>query len=189
MQPAPQPGAQPGHPPHGGHGAAHAAVETAIEPCTGWHCSHFFYTFDRPRLATLTPAARAEALRQFAVALDPAGPHAPTRIQPWIVAGHKADFGVMVLDPNPFKVDAVHQRLMAGPLGEFLLPTYSFVSLTEVSEYVPTIEQYGRLRRVRLSTAPHTRRRSRATRPVNRPCGRPGSSQNCHHGPTSASIR
>ena len=147
MQPAPQPGVQPGvqpgHPPHGGHGAAHAAVETAIEPCTGWHCSHFFYTFDRPRLAGLTPAARAEALRQFAVALDPAGPHAPTRMQPWIVAGHKADFGVMVLDPHPLKVDAVHQRLLAGPLGEVLLPTYSFVSLTEVSEYVPTIQQYG----------------------------------------------
>ncbi len=49
----------------------------------------------------------------------------------------------MVLDPDPLKVDAVHQRLMSGPLGVALEPTYSFVSVTEVSEYVPTVEQYG----------------------------------------------
>ena len=32
---------------------------------------------------------------------------------------------------------------MAGCLGPALVPTYSFVSITEVSEYVPTVEQYG----------------------------------------------
>ena len=32
---------------------------------------------------------------------------------------------------------------MASPLGVALTPTYSFVSLTEVSEYVPSVEQYG----------------------------------------------
>jgi len=38
----------------------------------------------------------------------------------------------------------VHQRLLAGALGPALEPVYSFVSLTEVSEYVPSVEQYGR---------------------------------------------
>jgi chlorite dismutase len=50
----------------------------------------------------------------------------------------------MLLDANPLVIDAVHQRLLAGPLGPAIVPTYSFVSLTEVSEYVPTVEQYGR---------------------------------------------
>ncbi len=49
----------------------------------------------------------------------------------------------MLLDADPLVIDSVHQRLMAGPLGAALEPTYSFVSLTEVSEYVPTVEQYG----------------------------------------------
>ena len=142
-QPAAQPPAAATHGGHAAHGAAHAAVETAIQPCTGWHCSHLFYAFDRERLAGLTPAARAAGVRQFAEALDPAGPHAPTRLQTWIVPGHKADFGVMAMDPDPLKVDDVHQRLLVGPLGSALVPTYSFVSLTEVSEYVPTVEQYA----------------------------------------------
>src|SRR4029450_1869296 len=60
-----------------------------------------------------------------------------------IVAGHKADFGLMLLDPDPLVVDCVHQRVLAGKLGPALRPTYSFVSLTEVAEYVPTVEQYG----------------------------------------------
>ena len=133
---------RPGRPGHGG-GATHAAVETAIEPCTGWHCSHLFYAFDRARVAALTPAARAEGVRQFTATLEPAADDAPRRLQAWIVAGHKADFAVMALDPDPLRVDAVHQRLLAGPLGEALVATYSFVSLTEVSEYVPTVEQYA----------------------------------------------
>ena len=49
----------------------------------------------------------------------------------------------MVLDPNPLTVDAVHQGLMASRLGPVLVPCYSFVSLTEVSEYAPTVEQFG----------------------------------------------
>ncbi len=105
--------------------------------------SHLFYRFDRARLAALSPEVRAEGIRLFCEALDPAGPLAPTRLQTWLVPGHKADFGVMAMDPSPLKVDDVHQRLLAGPLGQALEATYSFVGLTEVSEYVPTVEQFG----------------------------------------------
>jgi len=41
-------------------------------------------------------------------------------------------------------VDHLHQRLLAGPLGTALVPSWSFIGLTEVSEYVPDAEQYGR---------------------------------------------
>ncbi len=118
-------------------------IETAVEPSSGWHVCHFFYRFDRDRLAALTAAERTAAAAGFAAALDPAGPDAPRRLQTWLVSGHKADFGVMAMDPSPLAVDGVHQRLLAGPLGGAILPSYSFVSLTEVSEYVPSVEQYA----------------------------------------------
>jgi chlorite dismutase len=87
---------------------------------------------------------RLAAGRAAAIAtLDPASSEAPLRMQTWIVAGAKADFGVMLLDPDPLVIDSVHQRLMASPLGPALKPTYSFVSLTEISEYVFTPEQYA----------------------------------------------
>jgi chlorite dismutase len=135
-----------GRPEGGGYGApAHAAAGSTVsfQPEKGWHCSHFFYTFDRAKLATM-PAATIEAGRRaFVATLDPAAPGAPIRLQTWIVPGHKADFAVMAIDPDPLVIDGLHQRLLAGPLGPALVPGYSFVSLTEVSEYVPTPEQFG----------------------------------------------
>ena len=129
--------------PAAAHPGQQSAGEVSTSPAQGWHVSHLFYRFDRARLAGLSPQERAEGVRAFQEALDPAGPSAPIRLQTWLVPGHKADFGVMAMDPSPLKVDDVHQRLLAGPLGQAIEPTYSFVGLTEVSEYVPTVEQFG----------------------------------------------
>jgi chlorite dismutase len=120
------------------------SIETSLEPASGgWHCSHLYYSFDRARLAALGDTHRAAGRQSLIAALDPAGEDAPLRLQTFIVSGHKADFGVMMLDPHPLKIDRVHQRLMAGPMGPALVPGYSFVSLTEISEYVQSPEQFG----------------------------------------------
>ena len=123
--------------------AAAPPAEISIEPSKGWHVSHLFYAFDREKLAGLSPAALEAGKQAFLAALDPSGPLAPVRLQTWIVPGQKADFGIMALDASPLKVEDVHQRLVSGPLGRALVPTYSFIGLTEVSEYVPSVEQYG----------------------------------------------
>ena len=125
------------------HGPASAA-EVSLEMSEGWHCSHLYYRFDRAALGRLNAAELQAGREQFAAALDPQQSGQPARLQSSLVSGNKADFGLMLLDANPLTIDAVHQRLMAGPLGTALVPTYSFVSVTEVSEYVPTVEQYGR---------------------------------------------
>ena len=131
-----------------GHGrphphAADVSDEVSLEPSSGWHVTHFFYRFDRDRLAAMPAEERRRGAEAFREAIDPSAAGGPRRLQAWIVPGHKADFGLMVMDPSPMQVEAVHQRLLSGPLGPALLPAWSFVSLTEVSEYVPTVEQYG----------------------------------------------
>jgi peroxiredoxin len=121
-----------------------AAAEVSLKPSEGWHCSHLYYRFDRAALKQLSAAELSAGREHFTATLDPAGSQAPARLQSSIVSGHKADFGLMLLDADPLVIDEVHQRLMSGPLGVVLVPAYSFVSLTEVSEYVPTVEQYGK---------------------------------------------
>jgi len=123
------------------HGAP--STEVSLKPAEGWHCSHLYYRFNRAALKSLTAAELSAGREAFLAALDPAGQGAPARVQASLVSGHKADFGLMLLDADPLVIDSVHQRLMSGPLGVALEPTYSFVSVTEVSEYVPTVEQYG----------------------------------------------
>jgi hydrogen peroxide-dependent heme synthase len=125
---------------------SHAAkpVEVSLKPLEGWHCSHLYYRFNRPALKGLSAAELARGREHLVATLDPAGSQAPARLQCSAVSGHKADFGLMLLDADPLVIDEVHQRLMSGPLGVALEPTYSFVSVTEVSEYVPSVEQYGK---------------------------------------------
>src|SRR5262245_26069692 len=104
-----------------------AGQEVSLEPLEGWHCSHLYYHFDRARLTTMNPAQIDGGCDQLVAILDPANSDAPARIQTSIVSGHKADFGLMLLDPNPLKIDAVHERLLASCLGAAIVPTYSFV--------------------------------------------------------------
>jgi hydrogen peroxide-dependent heme synthase len=118
--------------------------QISLTPEEGWHCTHLFYRFDRRVLREFSPDELQRGRAEIVAALDPAGPDVPQRLQTSIVSGHKADFGLMLLDPDPLKIDAVHQRLVCGVLGPALTATYSFVSMTEVSEYVPTVEQYGK---------------------------------------------
>jgi len=133
----------PAAPPSRPHAAPREEVPAAVEPSIGWHVSHFFYRFDRAALERMPPERRAAGIAEFAAALDPQATDAPARLQSWLVAGDKADWAVVAMDPSPLVVEGIHQRLLAGPLGPAISPTGSFVSLTEVSEYLPSVEQYG----------------------------------------------
>jgi peroxiredoxin len=114
-----------------------------VTPGLGWHSSHFFYSFDRKMLATLDAETREQGVQQFQQILDPASEGHPARSQTGIVSGHKADFSLMMLDPDPLKIESVHQSLMSSPLGVAITPTWSYVSISEVSEYAQSVEQYG----------------------------------------------
>ena len=102
----------------------------------GWHCLHMYY-----RVAGDADPSAGDRGRALA-ALDPDGPNAPERVQTSIVSGHKADLGVTLMDPDPLKIDMVVQEVRAA-FGRVLVPAWSFVSITEVSEYVPTVAQYS----------------------------------------------
>ena len=119
----------------------------------GWHCLHQYYKVDQQALAMLTDAARAEGREHVIRVLDPDGENATERLQTSIVSGHRADLCVMMMDPDPLKIDAVTQEIRNSAIGAALKPTYSFVSISEISEYVPTVEQYSE-RLKREGTAP-----------------------------------
>lgn len=109
----------------------------------GWHCLHLYYLVDQGELDILDDVEREEGRRELAAILDSSRDGAPKRIVTSVVSGHKADLGLMVMDPDPLVLDSIQHRIRNSKLGCALEPAYSFVSITEVSEYVPTLEQYG----------------------------------------------
>ena len=121
-----------------------------VVPGEGWHCSHFFYSFDRPAIAKLRielPSDFQAAKEEFVAVLS-SDDHHPARFQLGMTSGHKADFSLMLMDPDPIKVEAMHQRLMGSTIGQLINTTWSYVSISEISEYALSVEQYAeRLKR------------------------------------------
>ena len=109
----------------------------------GWHCLHVFYSIDQAALQTVEPVERAAGRTDIIGILDPEAEHAPARLQVSVVSGHAADFALLMMDPDPLLIDSVLHRIRESAIGFVLVPMYSFVSITEISEYVPSVEQYA----------------------------------------------
>ncbi|MCH2210752.1 MAG: heme-dependent peroxidase [Fuerstiella sp.] len=122
--------------------------DPTIQMSEGWHCLHVYYRINQSALQAVTDSDRAQAREDFIRILDSEAEHAPTRLQVSATSGHQADLGLILMDPDPLKIDAVTQMLRSSAIGTVLEPAYSFVSVTEISEYVPSVEQFAdRLRR------------------------------------------
>ncbi|MEZ6065276.1 MAG: hydrogen peroxide-dependent heme synthase [Planctomycetaceae bacterium] len=117
--------------------------DPTIRMTEGWHCLHLYYKVDPVALAVLDARQRDVGRENVAHILNPEAEGAPQRLQVSVISGHRADIGVMILDPDPLKIDAIEQSIRASELGTVLRPSWSFVSITEISEYVPTVEQYA----------------------------------------------
>jgi chlorite dismutase len=145
------------HPSQHGHRPASSEQVTAtLVPETGWHFLHVFYRVDRAALAALAPQAREEGRAQVLRALDRSAHGAPAQLQCFAVPGHKADFGVMTAGPDLRAIHDVQLALQASALGPALRASYSFYSITEVSEYVPDAEEYARVLRDREGLDPES---------------------------------
>ncbi|MCC7419934.1 MAG: heme-dependent peroxidase [Planctomycetaceae bacterium] len=125
-----------------------ALPDPTIQMTEGWHCLHIYYRIHQAALNGLDASARARGTEELITAINPEREGAPQRLQSFLVSGHKADFGLMVMDPDPLVIDSIKQAVRTTAIGAALEPAWSFVSITEVSEYVPTVEQYSeRLKR------------------------------------------
>jgi chlorite dismutase len=123
--------------------SAAAIPEPSLVPIQGLHCGHYFYRWKRDVLASMGHDFVHNAKSNFLAAINPNASDRTERIQSFIISGHKADFATIMMDLNPLKVDRVHQRMMGSSLGAAIEPVYSFVSMSEISEYLPNKEQYA----------------------------------------------
>jgi chlorite dismutase len=132
------------------------SVENSLTPESGWHFLHLFYRIDRGVLSALSEAKRAEGREAIGRILDKANHPEIEGLQCFAVPGHKADFGVVMAGPDLKAIHAVETALQDSPLGPALVPTYSFYSITEISEYVPDLEAYGKTLREREGMDPES---------------------------------
>jgi hydrogen peroxide-dependent heme synthase len=100
-----------------------------LEASAGWGVLHLFYRVDRTR-ADDEPGSAKHVLD----AIDRLTADDTHQAVTFAVLGHKADLGVMALGPDLARLQAFEQDLARAPL----VPTWSYLSLTEQSEYGAT---------------------------------------------------
>ncbi|MBI4515870.1 MAG: chlorite dismutase family protein [Deltaproteobacteria bacterium] len=116
----------------------------ALTPDTaGWAVLHLFYRVDRARWHGLPAPARASAVAEFQSWLRAAQAEEGLQLIP--LAGiAKADVAFMAVHPDVRRVQRLGQELAATAIGACLLPVYSFLSISEVSEYMSTAGDWAK---------------------------------------------
>src|SRR5262245_29944226 len=116
------------------HAPATESESNSLAPLAGWHFLHIFYRVDRTIHSGLSLESRMRGRDEITATLARDCPGAPEQLQLYAVLGHKADFGVVMAGPDPRALHAVQMGIQASALGPTLIPTYSFTSLSEISE-------------------------------------------------------
>ncbi len=108
-------------------------MSTTVQASVGWGVTHLYYRVDPAR-----SAEPGRAGKELVAAIDAFTAMPDHQVLCSSVLGLKADLGIMALGPDLAGHDALTRALAAVRVLE---PVYSFVSLTETSEYMDTLER------------------------------------------------
>jgi chlorite dismutase len=109
----------------------------------GWTVLHLFYRIDRARWQSQTLPARSQAIDQFETWLRSATTEEGLQLIPLAGIG-KYDLAFMVVHPDPRRAQRLGQEIAATTLGACLVPVYSFLSISEVNEYMSTAGDWAK---------------------------------------------
>lgn len=115
---------------------------TPLVPREGWHVMHLFYQIDHVAWALLDDEEKRQAKTNMTELVQEIRATEDTHLLTYAVATPKADIGFMLLTPDLQVANAYEKRLTLSLGPDVLSPTYSYLSMTEGSEYTTTTEQY-----------------------------------------------
>jgi len=117
---------------------------TPLIPEQGWHCLHLFYRIefsqwqlfaaDEQRMAKTSLSSLVQEIRSLS----------STQLLTLSMVTPKADVGFMLITPDLQEANRIEKRLSLSLGPDVLTPVYSYLSLTEESEYTTSEEDYAR---------------------------------------------
>ncbi|MED6327321.1 MAG: chlorite dismutase family protein, partial [Verrucomicrobiota bacterium] len=110
----------------------------------GIHAMHLFYSFDRQLWESLPEGASAEAQAKLQALCEANANASHPCIRTYANVGGKADLAFFILGEELGTVAQLHRDIEACFPGGALVPVYNYLSVTELSEYMPTEEDSKR---------------------------------------------
>lgn len=109
----------------------------------GWSVLHLFFRIDRARWRSLGDQARQAGIDELAGWLRKTGAEEGLQLVP--IAGiAKFDLAIMAVHPDLHRIQQLGQELAATSIGMCLTPAYSFLSISEASEYMTSPGDFAR---------------------------------------------
>src|SRR4029077_7318679 len=100
----------------------------------GWPVLHSFYRIVRSQWRSLDQRARSAALDEFSALLHRSQGEEGLQLVTLGLIG-KADLGLLAVHPDVRRIQRLGQEIAASVLGSCLEVVYSFLSISEISEY------------------------------------------------------
>src|SRR6201987_2771974 len=115
---------------------------TALVPEEGWHCLHLFYRIEYGQWQMLSRGEQNGAKTNLASLVQEVRAMESTQLLTLSMVTPKADLGFMLITPDLHDANKVEKELSLSLGPDVLTPVYSYLSLTEESEYITTEEEY-----------------------------------------------
>jgi chlorite dismutase len=115
-----------------------------IPPHEGRHVIHLFFRVEHEMWSLLDPPEKIAAMTRLAGLVAEIRATANTQLLMFSVVTPKADLGFMLLTPDLQDADGFAKRLGLGLGTGILTPVFSWLSMTESSEYTTSEQEYAR---------------------------------------------
>jgi hydrogen peroxide-dependent heme synthase len=115
-----------------------------IHAAEGWFVSHLFYRVDRPRWEAADPVERQRRKQHFQEIVDDFRRDRDRQIHCYSIWGLKADLAVMTIDPDLQHLNETEVAISTALGAGVLEPKSSFISMSEISEYMSQEKDYDR---------------------------------------------
>src|SRR3954453_6383202 len=116
---------------------------TTLVPEQGWHCLHLFYRIEFGQWQLLTSEEQRAAKTRLSELVQEARALPDTQLLTLSIVTPKADLAFMLITPDLHVANRIEKQLGLALGPDVLVPVYSYLSLTEESEYRMTAEEYA----------------------------------------------
>jgi peroxiredoxin len=114
-----------------------------VIPAEGWHVLHLFYKIEHGLWQLLSAEEQREAKTRFTGLVQEIRALPDTQLLIFSVVSPKADLGFMLLTPDLQSANAIEKRLSLSLRPDVLTPVFSYLSMTEQSEYTTSEAEYA----------------------------------------------
>ena len=114
-----------------------------VVPAEGWHVLHLFYRVEHGQWTLLSPDDQRAAKTALAELIQEIRAAEGTQLLAFSVVTPKADLGFMLLTPDLQTANGFEKRLSLSLGPDVLTPVFSYLSMTERSEYTTSEAEYA----------------------------------------------